>query len=286
MKKILVLGSTGLIGHQVYNYLESQHEFEMFNIAYRTKLNEHTVLCDIREEKTFLNTVKKFKPDFIINAVGILIEGANKYPENAIFINAYMPHRLKRLADEISAKLIHISTDCVFSGRKGSYIETDEKDAYDIYGRAKALGEIIDKTHLTLRTSVIGPELKKDGEELFHWFMMQEAEIQGYTASIWSGVTTLELAKAVHWAIKENPTGLYHITNGTPINKYELLSLCKQATGKKIDITPVEGRVVDKSFIDTRQEREYNYPSYAEMIDEMVEMMKANVNMYKQYELL
>jgi dTDP-4-dehydrorhamnose reductase len=283
--KVLVLGSTGLIGHQVYNHLDARNEFDMFNIAYRKKLNDGTVLCDIRQEENFLKTIKEFAPDIIINAIGILIDSANKDPENAIFINAYMPHRLKRFANEIGSKLIHISTDCVFSGRKGNYTEIDEKDAYDTYGRTKALGEITDKPHLTLRTSVIGPELKADGEELFHWFMTQKKQINGYTASIWSGVTTLELAKAVYWAIKSDITGLYHITNGMPINKYELLTLCKTATGKDIIINAIEGRIVDKSFIDTRKERSYTYPSYSEMIYEMVDLMKHNSALYEQYGL-
>jgi dTDP-4-dehydrorhamnose reductase len=285
-KRVLVLGSTGLIGHQVYNYLNDQNSFEMFNIAYRKKLNDETILCDVREEISFLNTIAELKPNIIINAIGILIEGANKDPENAIFINAYFPHRLKRLANELKAKLVHISTDCVFSGRKGNYSETDEKDAYDTYGRTKALGEVLDEPHLTLRTSVIGPELKTNGEELFHWFMTQQNTINGYTASIWSGVTTLELAKAVYWAIESDATGLYHITNGIPINKFELLSLCKKATGKDITINAVEGRIVDKSLIDTRRERSYSYPSYSQMIEEMVEMMKKNHTLYKQYKIV
>ena len=285
MKKILVLGSTGLIGHQVYNYLNSLKKYEMLNIAYRTQLNEKTVLSDIREEASFLKNIGKMNPDIIINAIGILIGGANKDPENAIFINAYMPHRLKKLANTIEAKLIHISTDCVFSGRKGSYSEDDEKDAYDTYGRTKSLGEIIDNGHLTLRTSVIGPELKSDGEELFHWFMQQKKPINGYTASLWSGVTTLELAKAVKWAIDNNTTGLYHITNGKAINKYDLLTLCKQALNKDIIINPIEGRVVDKSFTDTRREQNYKIPSYKDMINEMITLMKSKPNLYKQYEL-
>jgi dTDP-4-dehydrorhamnose reductase len=285
MKKILVLGSTGLIGHQVYNYLDSLKKYTMFNIAYRTKLNEQTILQDIRDEDLFCTIIKNIQPDIIINAIGILIDGANKDPENAIFINAYMPHRLKRLANDTEAKLIHISTDCVFSGRKGNYTEDDEKDAYDTYGRTKALGEIIDSKHLTLRTSVVGPELKNDGEELFHWFMQQKNPINGYTASLWSGVTTLELAKAVDWAIVSDITGLYHITNGEPINKYDLLTLFKQAVNKDIIINPVEGRVVDKSFIDTRKEQNYEIPSYKDMINEMITLMKSKPNLYKQYEL-
>jgi len=283
-KKVLVLGATGLIGHQIYNYLESNSSYNLYNITYRKKLNDRSILLNIRNEEVFLNKIRTIKPDIIINAIGVLIEGANKDPENAIFINAYMPHRLMRLADELDAKLIHISTDCVFSGeKKEPYVETDYKDGKDTYAKTKGLGEIINDKHLTLRTSVVGPELKSDGEELFHWFMMQEGTIQGYTKAIWSGVTTLELAKAVKWAIENNITGLYHVTNNTSINKYELLSLFKKYTKKEIEIIPVDGKNVDKSFIDTRKELNYQIPSYDEMIKEMVTLMKLYPNTYQQY---
>ncbi len=283
-KKVLVLGSTGLIGHQIYNYLDSLQEYEMLNIAYRTKLNEKTILHDIRNEASFLQIIEKMKPDIIINAIGILIDGANKDPGNAIFINAYMPHKLQYLADDIEAKLIHFSTDCVFSGKKGSYIEDDIKDANDTYGRAKALGEITKIPHLTLRTSVVGPELK-EGEELFHWFMRQEDGIKGFTKSLWSGVTTLELAKAVEWAIVNDVTGLYHITNGRSINKYDLLELFKKFTHKEIDIEAVDGRVTNKTLIDTRKEIDYPIPDYEVMVRDMITLIKNDQTLYSQYSI-
>ena len=282
-KKVLILGSTGLIGHQVYNYLKSNSNYELCNISYRRQLDNDTILADIRDEESFLSILTKLKPDIIINCIGILIEGANRDPENAIFINAYMPHRLARLADTINAKLIHISTDCVFSGLKSEpYIETDEKDGKDTYAKAKGLGEIINNTHLTLRTSVVGPELKKDGEELFHWFMMQNGLINGFTKSIWSGVTTLELAKAVYWAIEHDIRGLYHITNNKSINKYDLLNLFKKHMNKEITINAVDGKKVNKSFIDTRHEINYEIPSYEIMIKEMANLIQNN-KYYRQY---
>ena len=284
-KKVLILGSTGLIGHQVYNYLKDNSEYELFNISYRKKLQDDTILLDIRDEKKFLETIENIKPNIIVNCIGILIDGANKDPENAIFINAYMPHRLKKLANEIDAKLIHISTDCVFSGdKKEPYIETDEKDGKDTYAKAKGLGEIIDNTNLTLRTSVIGPELKTDGEELFHWFMNQTGAINGFTKAIWSGVTTLELAHAVKWSIENNITGLYHITNNQAINKYELLSILKKYTKKDINITAVNGKDVDKSFMDTRKEINYIIPTYDQMLKDIVNLMKNN-KLYSQYNI-
>jgi dTDP-4-dehydrorhamnose reductase len=283
-KKILVLGSTGLIGHQVFNYLQSKGKYELYNFAYRTKLQESTIILDARDELNFLNGINDLAPDFIINCLGILINGSNQNPENAIFLNAYMPHRLARLADNINAKLIHISTDCVFSGdKKTPYIETDYKDGSGIYSKTKALGEIENINHLTLRTSVVGPELKNDGEELFHWFMALSADISGYTKSIWSGVTTIELARAVEWSIRENITGLYHITNNSSINKYDLLKLFQEYTGKDINISAIDGNETDKSFIDTRQILDYEIPSYEEMIAEMVELIANQRTTYSQY---
>jgi len=282
--KILILGSTGLIGHQVYNYLESTQRFELHNIAYRKKINNKTILCDVRNEIAFLDTIKSIKPDIIINCIGILIKGANLDPENAIFINSYMPHRLMRLADEINSKLIHISTDCVFSGNKQSaYVENDFKDGLDTYAKTKGIGEIISDTHLTLRTSVVGPELKTDGEELFHWFMNQKGVIKGFTKAIWSGVTTLELAIAVDWAVTNDITGLYHLTNNKSINKNELLKLFKKHTNKNIEIDEVDGRKVDKSFIDTRKLIDYEIPNYDIMIREMVELINEKQKIYSHY---
>ena len=120
--KVLVLGSTGLIGHQVFNYLFKTEKYELSNISYRKKLNHETILCDVRNQDQFIEIVKSISPDVIINCIGILIKGANLDPENAIFINAYFPHKLMSLADELNSKLIHMSTDCVFQERMRCHI--------------------------------------------------------------------------------------------------------------------------------------------------------------------
>ena len=282
--KVLVLGSTGLIGHQVYNYLDDNNKYQLFNISYRKKLNDQTILCDVRNHDDFVNNIKSISPDIIVNCIGILIKGANQNPESAIYINAYMPHMLMKLSDEINCKLIHISTDCVFSGNKNTpYNELDFKDGEDTYAKTKGLGEIINKNHLTLRTSVIGPELKADGEELFHWFMSQSGAINGYTGAVWSGVTTIQLAKAVHWSIQKEITGLYHVTNNDSINKYDLLCLLKKHLKKKIEINPIIGKKINKSFSDTRKEINYKIPNYEEMIIEMKEVINNNRELYRQY---
>jgi dTDP-4-dehydrorhamnose reductase len=284
--KTLILGSAGLIGHQVYNYLKDSDNYELHNISYRNKIQDDTILLDARDEKRFIDKITSIRPHYIINCIGILINGSDKDMGNTIFLNSYMPHRLARLADKINAKLIHISTDCVFSGdKRGPYVETDEKDGRGTYAKTKGLGEVFNDKHLTLRTSVVGPELKTDGEELFHWFMSQSGEIPGYTKAIWSGVTTTELAKAVKSSIDHNITGLYHVTNNSSISKYDLLELFQKYTKKDIIITPVVGKNVDKSFIDTRLLMKYKIPSYDQMIKNMVGLIKENSKLYKHYKL-
>ena len=283
--KVLVLGSTGLIGHQVFNYLVKREKYELYNITYRKKLNDETILCDVRKQDEFIAVVKSISPDIIINCIGILIEGANMDPENAILINAYFPHRLMSLADKLNSKLIHISTDCVFSGEKEMpYLEKDFKDGKDIYAKSKGLGEIINENHLTLRTSVIGPELKTNGEELFHWFMSQSGKINGFTNAIWSGVTTLVLAEVVEWAIENEITGLYHVTNNKSIDKYTLLSLIKKYTKKNILISPVEDKKTCKNFIDTRNELNFIIPSYNQMVKDMIINATKNKSIYSHYD--
>lgn len=284
-KKVLVLGSTGMLGHQVVKYFSEFDEYEVFDISYRNKFRDDTIILDVTDKNLLIDTIEKIKPNYIINCIGILIGGANSNIANAIYINAYLPHLLKDIAKEINAKLVHISTDCVFSGENGKYVETDNRDGRDTYAKTKILGEVIDDVNVTLRTSIIGPEIKNDGEGLFHWFMNQTGTINGFTKAIWSGVTTIELAHAVKWAIENDIRGLYHVTNNTSINKYELLNLFKKYTKKDIEIIAVDGKEVDKSFIDTRKEINYTIPSYDEMVKEMVDLMSKNRKIYTQYQI-
>ena len=282
--KVLILGSTGMIGHQVYNYLNNMNTYELSNISFRKKLNSDTILKNARNETEITQAIKNIDPDYVVNCIGVLIRGSNDDLENAIFVNAYLPHLLKRICTSINAVLIHMSTDCVFSGQKqGPYNEMDQKDGVGNYAITKALGEIDCDEHLTIRTSVVGPELKNSGEALFHWFMNQSDSINGYTKSIWSGVTTYELAKVIDIAINKNITGLHHITNGRPITKYELLNLFKKYTMKDITIIPLSAQHIDKSFRDNRGDLKHTIPIYENMIKEMMDQIINNPDLYTQY---
>jgi len=283
-KKILILGSTGMLGHQVVNYFLKFDDYDVVDIAFRSKLREETIISDATDRTEFEKVVTELAPDFIVNCIGILIHGSSNV-ENAIYLNAYLPHQLKKISKNISAKLIHISTDCVFSGDTGGYIETDVKDGEGIYSQTKGLGEIEDDVNLTLRTSIIGPELKGNGEGLFHWFMKKSDSISGFTKAIWSGVTTLELAKAIKWSIDNDITGLYHVTNNSSISKYELLKLFQKHVKKDVDIIPVNGKNVNKSFIDTRLLRKYRIPSYEQMVIDIASLIFKNKLLYSHYKI-
>ena len=282
MKKVLLFGATGMAGHVTYYYLRSTGKYDISNVVYRTPLTEDSIVVDVTNRDAVADVVHRVHPEIIINCVGILIKGSREHPDNAILINAYFPHLLKRLSDEVGAKLIHISTDCVFSGKKRNYTEDDFRDADDVYGRSKALGEIINDKDLTIRTSIIGPELKENGEGLFHWFMHQCGEINGFRTAIWGGVTTLELAKAIDFSLDNGIVGLIHLSNGVGISKFDLLNLFKEIWGKDTVIKPYDGNEVDKS-IEKSLRLDYEVPSYRQMLVEQFEMMKSYSNLYSAY---
>ena len=269
-KKVLVIGATGMLGHLVYRYFETLKSYKLYNSVYRTPLNEQSIICDVRDQKAVKELFKKTQPDIVVNCVGALVQESKNNPSNAIYLNALFPHLLKDHCNNNKAKLIHISTDCVFSGKKGSYNEDDFRDADDIYGRSKALGEIFDEPHCTLRTSIIGPELKDDGTGLFHWFMSQEGEVDGYINVFWSGVTTLELAKTIHKAIQNDLKGLYHVTNGKKISKYTLLKLFNEIRERPLVIRKYKDRSADKS-LNTSRKYDFAIPEYEDMIHELKE---------------
>jgi len=283
-KRLLILGATGMAGHVAHAYLEDLGKYEIDNIVFRTPLNARSKIVDVTNKQLLEDTIRDLKPDIILNCIGILIRGSQDDPSNAIFINSYLPHFLSYLSSQIDAKLIHISTDCVFSGRKGYYKDTDYRDADDTYGRSKALGEIINDKDLTIRTSIIGPEIKKNGEGLLHWFIQQKGDVNGYTDAFWGGVTTLELAKAISVILESNLTGLYQLSNNKRISKFDLLSLINRVYKLNKIIIPLDVVFVDKSIKCSEKDRfSYVVPSYEEMIYDLNTYMNKCRNIYSDY---
>lgn len=280
MKKVLILGGTGMLGHMLYNYLNKSNNFQLFNLCYKVKLNDDSVLCDATNQEETSNIIQKIAPDIIVNCIGVLIIGSNKNIQRAIYLNAYFPHWLKDLCDTFHIKLIHISTDCVFDGNTGRYDEESQPNALDLYGKTKSLGEFNSKEHLCIRTSIIGPELKTMGEGLLHWLFQQKGEIYGYKNVLWSGVTTLELAKVIAYSIHHNIDGLWNVTNGRPISKYDLLKkLINSFSLNNITLKENSEKRANKSLISTRNIK-YQVPDYGEMLHDLAVYQKNFSNQY------
>jgi dTDP-4-dehydrorhamnose reductase len=223
-------------------------------------------------------------PLVVINCIGILNKEAEDHPDKAILLNSHLPHFLAQTGNAIGFKVIQISTDCVFNGKKGGYTELSEKNGYGFYAQSKALGEINYGKHLTIRTSIIGPELNKNGIGLFHWFMKQHGTIKGYSQAFWTGITTLELSKAIVAAIEQDISGLQHLVNDYKINKYDLVSLFKEIFQKtELQIEPFDDFKIDKSLVRTRNNFDYSVKSYEIMISEMRCWIESHQYIYPHY---
>lgn len=280
MKKCLILGSTGMLGHVLYDYLELNSQYSIFNVSFRNKLNSKTKILDVSNIILLEKFIEEIKPDFILNCVGVLIKGSNQNIKNAIQINAFFPHLLLELCDKLNCKLIHISTDCVFSGQEGGYNENSTKDAIDIYGKTKSLGEFNLENHLCVRTSIIGPELKEKGEGLFHWLLKQKGEIVGYKNVFWSGVTTLELSKALEFSIENDISGLWNLTNEVAISKYDLLEkIINHFELNEITLKSNSDKMSNKT-LKTIRDINYSVPNYDQMINELKNHIELNRTLY------
>lgn len=188
------------------------------------------------------------------------------------------------LLEQKNIKRIHLSTDCVFSGLKGMYKEDDIKDEKNIYGLSKNIGEIEDDKNLTFRMSIIGPEIKNNGTGLFNWFMMQKGKIKGYSNVYWTGIRTLELAKAIEVAINEDLKGLYHLVCNEKISKYELLCMIKEIFNKEdVIIEMDDSKICDKSMINSRKDFSFRVGNYRQMLSELKNWIYDNKELYKKY---
>lgn len=271
----MIVGSAGMAGHVISRYLKEQGH-EVFNVSSLNHKTEDTNLqLDVADEsnrKMLIKSIADFKPDVVINAVGMLVKACEQRPDMAVLINSFFPHFLANVSKQFSFKLIHLSTDCVFSGKRriGFYTEDDTKDETNMYGRSKAMGEVTYDNHLTIRTSIIGPELKKDGIGLLNWFLNQNDTVNGFTKHYWNGITTYELAQFINYAIQQNICGLVQIHSSMPVSKYSMLMSFHRAYNKNINIIPHETEIVNKTIKRTRTDFVYNEKTVDEMVDELV----------------
>ena len=282
MMKYLILGAGGMAGHIITNYLLEQGEdiegLEMRKLEYCK-----THVLDVTRFEQLKELVLNNDYDCIINCIGILNQAADDNKDLAILLNSYLPHFLVKITKDSKTKVIQMSTDCVFSGIRGHYIESDNPDGETYYDKTKALGEINDDKNLTFRNSIIGPDINENGIGLFNWFMKQSGKINGFEKSLWTGVTTLTLAKAMHKASQCDLTGLYNLVNNEVTNKYELVSLFNKCMNKNLKINRVDGIVHDKSLYRTRNDFEFIVPSYERQIKEMAQWIYNHKELYRHY---
>ena len=289
--RILILGGDGMLGHQLFKHLSKEHEVKVTlrqNLSAYEKFNlffpENTFAgIDIRFTDQLLEVFREFQPQVIVNAVGIIKQrSSSKESIPSLEINSLFPHRLAILCNNIGTRMIHLSTDCVFSGKRGNYREDDPSDAIDLYGKSKYLGEVNEHHYVTLRTSMIGRELSRK-KSLLEWFLAQEGTIKGFKKAIFSGFSTQELSRIIEMILKEYPTtsGIYHVSS-EPISKYDLLSLIKDRLQLPIKIIPDKTFVCDRSLDSSRFRKDFNYypPTWEKMVEELCEGI-SDTNTYR-----
>lgn len=286
MKKVLVLGANGMAGHIVKTYFGESSKYKVWGLARTASNSENDILMDVSNLTGLEEEFEKHGFHVVINCIGILNKSAENNPELAVWFNSYLPHLLSSYGIKYNFKVIHISTDCVFSGKEGNYVENSFKNGLDFYAKSKGLGEIINEKDLTFRTSIIGPEIKTNGIGLFHWFMTNRSEVvYGYDKAFWTGITTIELAKAIDAAIEKDLVGLYHLVNNIKIDKYRLLNIFNNVfKNDSVQIKSKSDYKIDKSLKNTRSDFQYTVPSYEEMAKEMKNWMEVHKSMYKQYD--
>jgi dTDP-4-dehydrorhamnose reductase len=268
--KLLVVGSNGMAGHIITKYLK-QKGHTVVTVA-RDNADYSVDIENTESVKSLFNNLEN-NFDFVINCIGLLVKDSIDRPDRAAIINSWFPHYLEYVYRDVSTKVIHLSTDCVFDGKKGNYVEEDIHTEMNAYGSSKSLGEINNSKDVTFRMSIIGPEIKLSGTGLMNWILTNpNTELQGWDNAWWNGITTLQLAKCIETHIS-NPviTGIYHlVNNNNKINKYDLLSKINSIYELDKIIHRTQGpKPVDKILIDTRQLVNFNIPDYDTMLKEI-----------------
>ena len=282
--KVLILGASGMLGNAMVRVLGKQPEWQIFGTLrsdgvrrYFTPTENERLISsvDVEQIDSLIKVFSWLRPDVVVNCIGLVKQLAGaKDPLLALPINALLPHRLERLCELAGARLVHMSTDCVFSGQRGTYTESDLPDAKDLYGRSKLLGEVSGSRTITLRTSIIGHELHSQ-HALINWFLAQKESCLGHRKAIFSGFPTAVLAEIIRDIIvpREDLFGVFHVA-AEPISKYDLLRLVAQVYGKQIEIIPNDVVIINRSLDASRFNRMTGYvaPMWPAMIAKMKEV--------------
>lgn len=281
--KFLVLGCNGMAGHTISLYLKEQGH-EVYGFDRRPSNLIDSVAGDAMDASFMKEIIGINKYDTVINCIGLLNQFAETNKAGAAYLNAFFPHYLAQITEGTNTQVIHMSTDCVFSGKRGQYTEDDLRDGTTFYDRSKALGELDDDKNITLRNSIVGPDINPNGIGLLNWFMQQHGEVSGFTGAMWTGQTTLQLAKTMEMAAKERAHGLYNTVPDSSISKCDLLRLFNKYIRKeKVTIVPVNKMAADKSLKRTRWDFDYIIPDYEKMVAELADWIRNHKSLYPHY---
>jgi dTDP-4-dehydrorhamnose reductase len=282
--RYLVLGCNGMAGHMISLYLRDKG-YDVTGFARSKSKFIDTIIGDALDKDILSKVVLNEKWDNIVNCIGLLNIYAEEHKAEAVYLNSFLPHFLAELTDGTEKRIIHISTDCVFSGKRGGYSESDFPDGESFYDRSKALGELNNKKDLTIRTSIVGPDMKRGGIGLVNWFMQQNGKVNGYKNAMWTGQTTLQLAKTIENSSKHHVHGLFNLVPREKISKYDLLMLFNRYLRTvKIEIIPEESYKIDKSLIRTNFEMfDYSIPDYEEQMAELGDWLNNHKDLYPHY---
>ncbi len=285
--KILVLGCNGMAGHLISLFFKERgHEVVGFARSV-SKLLDTTIVGDASDTFLIKKILDEGMYDAVINCIGLLNQNAEENKAMAVFLNGYLPHYLVECTRNTKTRVIHMSTDCVFAGNNGPYYEDSFPNGTTFYDRSKAIGEFCNDKDLTFRNSIVGPDMKETGIGLFNWFMQQKCSINGFTGAIWTGVTTLTLAKAMERALVEKLTGLYNLVNNKSISKFDLCSLFnKYFRAGEVEIKPDDKLQLDKSLYHRRNDFSYVVPSYEQQIKDMHEWVSEHKELYPHYKVI
>lgn len=284
--RFLVLGASGMAGHTISIYLKERRHHVVGFSRHGVPFLKEQVIGDARNSGLLAEVIGAGEFDVVINCIGVLNRFAERDPSGAVYLNGKLPHMLARVCKSAHACVFHMSTDCVFAGNTGPYTEDSVPDGQTVYDRTKATGELRDSMALTLRCSIVGPDMHPEGIGLLNWFMAQEGPVKGYTGAIWTGLTTLELAKAMECAALEGARGLVNMVPPESINKYNLLQLFNQELrGGKVEIVPDDSVQLDKTLVRTNYECSFRPKGYAEQVAEMAEWVRAHAELYPHYTL-
>lgn len=283
--RFLVLGAAGMAGHLISLYLrERGHDVTGF-ARHDLPFLEFQVRGDVTDIRN-LQLIVRDRYDVVVNCVGVLNKAAETNPD-AAWLNGELPHVLAEITKDIPTRVFHMSTDCVFAGNTGPYTEESIPDGQSAYDRTKAAGELNDGKNLTFRNSIVGPDMNPGGTGLLNWFMNQPGPVKGFTGAIWTGLTTLELAKAMEHEAMEDVAGLVNMVPEVSISKFDLLRLFnRELRGGSVEIEPDADLQLDKTLVRTNFGPTYVPKPYPDQVREMADWVRVHGDLYPHYEVM